>query len=209
VKLDVLKMDGSASGDSVELKPEIFEIKPNDHAIWFAVRAEMANRRQGTSSAKTRAQVSGGGKKPWPQKGRGTARAGSTRSPVWVHGGRVFGPTPRDYSMSMPKKLKSLARKSALSYKAKDKKITLVEDFVFDKPKTKQMAGLLKKFKIDQTKVLLLLPASNRTLLLTSRNLQHLEVREANGFSTYDVVKADILLIQKSALTKIHEVLGK
>lgn len=207
VKLEVKKIDGSGSGEQVMLKSEIFEIEPSKHTVWLAVVAELANRRQGTSKTKTRTEVRGGGKKPWKQKGRGTARSGSTRSPVWVGGGRVFGPEPRQYTKKMTKKMRSLARRSALAMKAQSEKIMVVEDFNFEAPLTKDMAKILKALSLDATKTLLLTPENDTTMWLSGRNIPKLSVKEAGVFSTYDVVKADTLLIQKSALAKISEVL--
>jgi len=209
VKLDVYKIDGSTTGEQLALAPEIFDIEPNDHAIWLAVTAELANRRQGTSATKNRSAVRGGGRKPWRQKGRGTARAGTIRSPLWVGGGRVFGPTPRSYTKKVPKKISRLARKSVLSYKAREKKVTLIEDFSFEKPKTKQMVEVLKQLQLDSTKTLLLVPKTDRSVWLSTRNLPYAAVKEAASFSAYDVLNADMLLIQKSALEKISEVLKK
>ena len=209
VKLDVYKIDGSTTGEQLVLAPEIFDIEPNDHAIWLAVTAELSNRRQGTAASKNRSAVRGGGKKPWRQKGRGTARAGTIRSPLWVGGGRVFGPTPRSYTKKVPKKISRLARKSVLSYKAREKKVKLVEDFSFEVPKTKQMGELLQKLQLNSIKTLILLPKTDRSIWLSSRNIPYVAVKEATSFSTYDVLNADMLLIQKSALEKISEVLKK
>ena len=209
VKLDVYKIDGTKTGEQLDLAPAIFEIEPNDHVVWLAVTAERANARQGTASTKTRGEVRGGGKKPWPQKGRGTARAGSIRSPIWVGGGRVFGPVPHTYKKRIPLKMRQLARRSALSSMAKGNNIRLVEDFSLEAPKTRQMAGILKALELSTKKTLLLTPQANRTLWLSGRNIPAMTVREASGFSTYDVVNAEMLLIQKSALGKINEVLGK
>jgi large subunit ribosomal protein L4 len=209
VKLDVYKTDGTKTGEQLDLAPAVFGIEPNDHVVWQAVTAERANARQGTSASKTRGEVRGGGKKPWPQKGRGTARAGSSRSPVWVGGGRVFGPVPHTYKKRIPLKVKQLARRSALSSMAKENKIRLVEDFSLEKPKTKTMTGILKALELTGKKTLLLTPQTSRTVWLSGRNIPVLCVREAAGFSTYDVVNAEMLLIQKSALGKINEVLGK
>jgi large subunit ribosomal protein L4 len=209
VKLDVYKIDGTATGEQVELSDSIFAIEPNDHAIWAAVTAEMANQRQGTSATKTRTMVSGGGKKPWKQKGRGGARAGSTRSPIWVGGGRVFGPHPRQYKTEVPKKLSRLARRSALSYKAKDQAIRVVEDFTFEAPKTGRVIDVLKKFEFGGKKALFLTGATDQTLVLSCRNVPTLSVKEASSFSTRDVLSADVLIIQKAGLSKIQEVLDK
>lgn len=209
MKLDIYKIDGSTTGEQLKLLPEIFSIEPNDHAIWFVVTAEMTNRRHGTVGTKNRSAVRGGGRKPWRQKGRGTARVGTIRSPLWRGGGRIFGPTPRSYRKRVPKKVNRLARKSALSYKAKEEKVRLVEDFSFETPKTKQMVDILKQLQLDATKTLLLVPQANRSVWLSGRNLPLLSVKESTGFSTYDVLNAEMLLIQKSALRKINEVLGK
>ena len=209
VKQDVLKIDGSTTGERLTLSPKVFGIEPSDHAIWFAVTAEMTNRRQGTAAAKNRSAVRGGGRKPWRQKGRGTARAGTIRSPLWVGGGRAFGPSTRSYKKRVSKKIGQIARKSVLSYKAKEEKVRLVEDFTFETPKTKQMIDILKQLQLDRTKTLLLIPETNRAVWLSCRNLPSLSVKEASGFSTYDVLNAEMLLIQKSALAKINEVLAK
>jgi large subunit ribosomal protein L4 len=209
VKLDVLKIDGTQTGEQADLSPEIFGIEPNDHAIWLVITAEQGNKRQGTASTKNRAAVSGGGKKPWAQKGRGTARAGSIRSPIWVGGGRVFGPEPRDHRKRIPIKIKLLARKSVLSYKAKENKIRLVEDFTLPAPKTKEMDRILKALQLSEIKTLLLLHKPDRLVWLSGRNIPALSVKDAGQFSAYDAMNSDMLLIQKSALTKINEVLGK
>jgi large subunit ribosomal protein L4 len=209
VKLDVYKTDGSSTGKKGTLRGDIFGIEPNDHVIWLAVTTEMANQRQGSASTKNRSAVRGGGRKPWRQKGRGTARAGTIRSPLWRGGGRIFGPTPKNYSKRVPKKMSRLARKSALTYKAKDAKIQLVEDFSFNIPKTRQMADILKQLQLNVTKTLLLVSQADHNIWLSGRNLPSLSIREAGSFSTYDVMNADVLLIQNGALDKINEVLGK
>ncbi len=209
MKLDVYTIDGKSTGEQVELSPDIFGIEPNEHAVWLAVTAEMDHKRQGTSSTKTRAMVSGGGKKPWPQKGRGTARAGSIRSPIWVGGGRAFGPEPRSYRTRLPQKVKKLARISVLSSKAKENKIRLVEDFAFDAPKTQRLNGILKALQLSDKKTLLLLNKPDRALWLSGRNIPTLSVKAAAAFSTVDAIHSDMLLIQKGALTKINEVMGK
>ena len=209
MKTDVFKIDGTKTGAQVTLPSKIFGIEPNTHVIWLAATAEMANRRHGNAATKNRSAVRGGGRKPWRQKGRGTARAGTIRSPLWVGGGRIFGPSPRNYTKRMTKKMGRLARKSALSHKAREEKIRLVEDFSFESPKTRQMLDILKNLQLNAVKTLLLVPEANQSIILSCRNLPLLSVRESACFSTYDVVHADMLLIQKSALTKINEVLGK
>ncbi len=156
MQLSVYKIDGTESQEKIDLPSNVFEVEPNHHLIYQAVRTYLSNQRQGTHKAKERSEVSGGGKKPWKQKGRGTARAGTTRSPVWVGGGTVHGPRPHTYKLSMTKKSAQLARKSALSLKAKYGEIMVVEDINFEKPKTKDFSSILKNLKADGKKVLML-----------------------------------------------------
>ncbi len=209
VKVDVFAIDGTKAAESIELPASIFEIAPNDHAIYLAVKAQMTNTRRGTAATKNRALVTGGGKKPWRQKGRGTARAGSIRSPLWKGGGTIFGPQPHPYIMKVNKKVKRLARKSALSYRAKDGAVVVVEDFGIDSGKTRDMFGILKNLNLNEKKVLLLVPKSDEKLWLASRNIYKLNVREAQNASTYDLLNNDVILIQKSAVGKLQEVLEK
>ncbi|OLD79630.1 MAG: 50S ribosomal protein L4, partial [Ignavibacteria bacterium 13_1_40CM_2_61_4] len=152
MELEIYKKDGTVSGDRVRLSPEVFEIQPNDHAIYQAVTTYLANRRQGTHKTKTYGEVSGSGKKPWKQKHTGRARVGAVRSPLWRGGGTIFGPVPRDYSKKLPKQVKQLARKSALSYKAKNASIKVVEDFTFEQPKTRELAAILKALQVSELK---------------------------------------------------------
>jgi large subunit ribosomal protein L4 len=203
MKLDILKIDGTASGDQIELSDSIFGIEPNDHAIYLAVKAYLANQRQGTHKAKERSEVSGGGKKPWKQKGRGGARAGTTRSPLWVGGGTVFGPRPRDYRQDLPKKVKKLARKSALSYKVKDEQIRIVEDFNFEAPKTKDFQQMLAALKVQGKKVLLLTGEASDAVYKSGRNISRVKVLQADKASTYDILNNQVLLLQKSAVNAI------
>lgn len=198
--LEVLKTDGSKSGEKVKLSADIFEIEPNEHAIYQAVRAYLNNQRQGTAKVKTRAEVRGGGKKPFKQKHTGMARQGSSRSPVMVGGGSIFGPKPRDYTTKLPTRLHRLARKSALSHKAKEGLIKVVEDFSFEGPKTKDMASILKALALDSSKTLLLMPKSDRNVVRSGRNIPYLMVLEADKASTYDFVNTRVLLMQKSAV---------
>lgn len=200
MRVDIYKTDGSKTGEQILLAPEIFEVEPNDHAIYMAVRAYLGAQRQGTHKTKTRGEVRGGGRKPWRQKHTGRARAGSSRSPLWRGGGRIFGPVPRDYDLKLPDKVKKLARKSALSQKAKQEKILVVEDFSFDEPKTKQMASVLKALALDGKKTLLLVPKSDRIVVKSGRNIPSLSILEANKASTYDIVDCHMLVIQKSAV---------
>lgn len=205
MKVDVYKIDGSLSGRQVELNPEVFAVEPNDHAIYLAVKAYLANQRQGTAKTKDRSEVRGGGRKPWRQKGRGTARAGSIRSPLWVGGGTVFGPKPRDYEMKLPKKVKHLARCSALTYKAKNNQIIVVEDFNFEVPKTKEMFNIIKSLNLSSKKTLLLTGDYSKTLYLSGRNIPTLNVLEAQKASTYDILNNSVLLLQESALDLINK----
>jgi large subunit ribosomal protein L4 len=200
MQVDVYKIDGSLSGEKIALDPGIFEMKPNDHAIYQVVRSIQANQRQGTHKVKPRNEVRGGGKKPFKQKKTGRARAGSTRSPLWVGGGSIFGPMPHDYVVKLPVKVKKLARKSALSYKAQENGVVVVEDFDFDAPKTKSMVTILKALSLEKKKTLLLTPKTERQLLKSGRNIPTLAVREADKASTFEILKNQVLLIQKSAV---------
>src|SRR5579872_3850542 len=203
MKVDIYKKDGSPSGSKIELPKDIFEVEPNDHAIWLAVKTYLAHQRQGTSKTKNRWEVRGGGKKPWKQKGRGTARSGSSRSPVWVGGGTVHGPEPRTYDLKVPKKVRQLARKSALTHKLKADQIRVVEDFTFDGIKTKNMVEVLKAFEADTKSALLLTPASDQTIWRSGRNIPTFAVKVADKASTYDILNNKLLLIQQSAVEKI------
>jgi large subunit ribosomal protein L4 len=200
MELNILKTDGTESGEKVKLSDEIFGIEPNEHAIYMAVRTFLDNKRQGTAKVKTRGEVRGGGKKPFKQKHTGMARQGSKRSPLMPGGGSIFGPQPRDYSSHLPKKMHRLARKSALSLRAKEGGIMVVEDFSFEQPKTKQMAQLLNALKIGSVKTLLLTPGTDQNVVRAGRNIPVLNILEANKASTYDFVNSRVLLIQKSAL---------
>jgi large subunit ribosomal protein L4 len=203
--LDVLKIDGSKSGDKIDLSDSIFAIEPNDHAIYLSVKAYLANQRQGTSKSKERGEVRGGGKKPWKQKGRGGARAGTSRSPLWVGGGTIFGPRPRDYRQDLPKKVRRLARKSALSYKAKDSQLLVIEDFNIELPKTKEFSKILSALKVNGKKVLLLTEVNNQSVYKSGRNIPKVKVLEASKASTYDLLNNQILILQKSAVKEIEK----
>lgn len=203
--LDILKIDGSKSGDKIDLSDSIFAIEPNDHAIYLSVKAFLANQRQGTSKSKERAEVRGGGKKPWKQKGRGGARAGTSRSPLWVGGGTIFGPRPRDYRQDLPKKVRRLARKSAFSYKVKDSQLLIVEDFNIEQPKTKEFSKILSALKVSGKKILLLTEANNSNVYKSGRNIPKVKVLEASKASTYDLLNNQILILQKSAVKEIEK----
>jgi len=200
MELEVYKKDGTKSGETVTLAPEVFEITPNDHAIYQAVRSIQANQRQGTHKVKGRSEVRGGGKKPFKQKKTGRARSGSTRSGVWVGGGSIFGPKPHDYVLKITAKVKALARKSALSYKAKDNSIVVVEDFSLDAPKTKDLTSVLKALSLYGKKTLLITSKNEESVYKSGRNIPTVNIREADKASTYDILDTQVLLIQKSAV---------
>ncbi len=208
MKLDVIKVDGSKSGETIELSDNIFGIEPNDHVIYLDVKAFLANQRQGTHKAKERGEVRGGGKKPWRQKGRGTARAGTTRSPLWVGGGTIFGPRPRSYTQKVNEKVKKLARKSALAYKAKANQIVVVEDFNFEEPRTKKFVELLNALGLSGKKVLLLTGENLTNVYLAGRNLPKVQVLEARNASTYHLLNNQVLVFQKSAVENLTKILN-
>ncbi|MBN1638383.1 MAG: 50S ribosomal protein L4 [Ignavibacteriales bacterium] len=200
MKHDVFKIDGTKSGNQVELSDNIFGIEPNEHVMYLAVKSYLANQRQGTHKTKERNEVRGGGKKPWRQKGRGGARAGTSRSPLWVGGGRIFGPKPRDYSEKLNKKVKSLARKSALSLKTKTNNIVVLEDFNFDEIKTRQFSKIVDAFEAKDKKLLLLTNGTLEKVYKSGRNIPNVQILEANKASTYDLLNNQVLFIQQSAI---------
>lgn len=203
--LDIYKTDGNASGDKIELTDDIFGIEPNDHAIYLSVKAFLAHQRQGTSKAKERSEVRGGGRKPFRQKGRGGARAGTSRSPLWVGGGTIFGPRPRTYRQNLPKKVKRLARKSAFSYKVKDEQLMVVEDFSFENPKTKEFTNILDALNATGKRVLLLTGKNDNVVYKSGRNITKVKVLEAAKASTYDILNNQVLIMQKSAVDVINK----
>jgi large subunit ribosomal protein L4 len=203
--LDIYKKDGNASGDKIELTDDIFGIEPNDHAIYLSVKAFLAHQRQGTSKAKERSEVRGGGRKPFRQKGRGGARAGTSRSPLWVGGGTIFGPRPRNYRQNLPKKLKRLARKSAFSYKVKDEQLMVIEDFSFENPKTKEFANILESLNATGKRILLLTGQNDNVVYKSGRNIPKVKILEAAKASTYDILNNQVLIMQKSAVDVINK----
>jgi len=209
MKLKVFGSDGNKTTAEVELNDAVFAIEPNDHAIWLDVKLIRANGRQGTHQTKGRSFVSGGGKKPFRQKGTGRARQGSSRAPHHVGGGRVFGPSPRDYKMKINKKVKALARRSALSYKAKEQKIVVVENFNYEKPSTKKIVDFLANLELSNKKVLLCTAENSPALVKSAANLYKVQICEAASFSTYDILKADTIILQEGVVNQINEVLGK
>lgn len=207
MEISVLSNKGKDTGRKISLSDAIYSIEPNDHAIYLDVKQYLANQRQGTHKSKERAEISGSTRKIKKQKGTGTARAGSIKSPIFRGGGRVFGPKPRDYSFKVNKKLKVLARKSALAYKAKENSISILEDLSFDAPKTKEYIELLNGLSLSNKKTLLVLPDDNKNVYLSSRNLKYAKVVTANGLNTYDLLHADNLLLSESSLEKIENLL--
>jgi len=193
----------------VQLPEAIFGVEPNDHAIYLDVKQYLANQRQGTHKSKQRNEIAGSTRKLYKQKGTGGARAGNIKSPLFNGGGRVFGPQPRDYSFKLNKKLKQLARKSALSYKAQDNNIVVLEDFSFDAVKTKNYAKLIADLNVANEKTLLVLPAANNNVYLSSRNIQKAKVITADQLNTYDVLNAGKLLLTAGSVKKLEEALAK
>ncbi len=202
--LDVYKIDGTKAGAKLEVADSVFGLEPNLHSIYLTVKAYLANQRQGTSKSKERSEVRGGGKKPWKQKGRGGARAGSSRSPLWVGGGTIFGPKPRDHRQYINKKVKSLAKKSALSHKIKDEQFVVLEDFNFDEIKTAQFVSILKNLKVDEKKVTLLTNGTLQNVYKSGRNIDRVKILEAQNASTYDILNNQVLIIQKSAVEYLN-----
>jgi large subunit ribosomal protein L4 len=207
MEIAVLNISGKETGRRVLLADEIYSVEPNDHAIYLDVKQFLANQRQGTHKAKERAEIARTTKKLKKQKGTGGARAGSMKSPVFIGGGRVFGPRPRSYSFKLNKKLKALARKSALSYKAKGDSIMVLESFNFDKPSTKNYINLMNGLSLSDKKTLLVLPENNSSVYLSSRNLPKAKVTTVNQLSTYDLLHADKLLICEQSVEKIEALL--
>ena len=209
MEVRVLNINGQETGRTVTLNESIFGIEPNDHVIYLDVKQYLANQRQGTAKTKERSEVSGSTRKLGRQKGGGGARRGDINSPVLVGGGRVFGPKPRDYGFKLNKKVKSLARRSALSYKAQENAIVVVEDFTMDVPKTKDFVNIAKNLKVDGKKTLLILPEVNKNVYLSARNLQRSEVMTASSLNTYKVLNADVLVVTENSLKTIDGILAK
>jgi large subunit ribosomal protein L4 len=209
MELEVYKISGDKTSKKVTLSDDIFGITPNDHAIWLDVKLILANQRQGTSKAKERSEVSGSTRKIKRQKGTGTARSGDINSPLMRGGGRVFGPRPRDYEFKLNKKLRTLARKSALAYKAQENGIMILEDFRFEEAKTKNFTAMLNSFNLTDKKTLVVMPDTDKNLVLSSRNLKKAKVMRAEMLNTYDILNANNLLIAESSVAIIEEILGK
>lgn len=209
MEISVLNIKGQDTGRKVVLDDAIFGIEPNDHAIYLDVRLLLANQRQGTAKSKERSEISGSTRKLGRQKGGGGARRGDINSPVLVGGARVFGPKPRDYGFKLNKKVRRLARKSALSYKAQENAIVVVEDFTFEAPKTKNFIEVINNLKVDGKKALFILPGTDKAVYLSARNLERAKVMAAAALNTYRVLDADVLVLSEGALSVIGENLNK
>ena len=209
MEINVLNIKGQETGRTVNLNEAIFGIEPNDHVIYLDVKQYMANQRQGTAKSKERSEHAGSTRKLGRQKGGGGARHGDINSPLLRGGGRVFGPKPRDYGFKLNKKVKQLSRRSALTYKAQENAILVLEDFNFEAPKTKEIINIAKNLKVDGKKLLFVLPDTNKNVYLSARNLQRAEVMEAASINTYKVLNADVLLITEKSLEVIDGILNK
>ncbi len=203
MEVSVYNIKGEDTGRKVTLNDAVFGIEPNDHVIYMAVKQYLANRRQGTHKSKERSEISGSTRKLGRQKGGGGARRGDINSPLLVGGARVFGPKPRDYSFKLNKKVKALARKSALSYRAKENSIMVVEDFTFEAPKTKQVVELVNNLKLSGKKLLVVLKESDKNVYLSARNLEKVNVQPISGMNTYNVLNANVLVLTEGALAAI------
>ncbi|HHE07603.1 MAG TPA: 50S ribosomal protein L4 [Chlorobaculum parvum] len=208
MELKVLNREGAETGEVVTLNDDIFAVEVSEHAMYLDVKAILANRRQGTHKTKTRAEVRGGGKKPFRQKGTGNARQGSSRSPIMVGGGTIFGPQPRSYEQKVNRKVKQLARRSALSSKAAAGQIVVVEDFSLESIKTRPVVDMLKNLGLAEKKTLFMMPHYDNVVSTSGRNIEKLNIKVADQVSTYDILNSQAVLFQKAALQKIEETLG-
>ena len=209
MEVSVLNINGQETGRKVALNDAIFGIEPNEHVLYLAVKQYLANQRQGTAKSKERSEVSGSTRKLGRQKGGGGARRGDINSPVLVGGGRVFGPKPRDYRQKLNKKVNILARKSALSYQAKENGIIVVEDFTLEAPKTKDFLNIVKNLKVEGKKVLVVLPTEDKNVYLSARNLKEAQVMGAANINTYKILNSEVLVIAESSLKTIDNILNK
>lgn len=209
MEVAIYNISGAETGKKATLNDEIFGIEPNNHAIYLDVKQYLANKRQGTHKSKQRNEVMGSTRKLKKQKGTGGARSGSILSPLFPGGGRVFGPVPRDYSFKLNKKLKQLARKSALTYKAKEDAVKVVEDFSMETPKTKEFLAVTKNLSLEGQKILLVLPETNPNVALSARNLQNVKVVLASNLNTYDVMNAGKLVLSEGSVNVINQMFGQ
>ena len=208
MEVAIYNISGAETGKKATLNDAIFGIEPNNHAIYLDVKQYLANKRQGTHKSKQRNEVAGSTRKLKKQKGTGGASSGSILSPLFPGGGRVFGPVPRDYSFKLNKKLKQLARKSALTYKAKENAITVVEDFAMEAPKTKEFIAITKNLKLEDKKILLVLPETNPVISLSARNLQNVKVIPASNLNTYDVMNAASIVLAETSIEAVNQMFG-
>ena len=209
MEVNVYNIKGEDTGRKITLNESIFGIEPNDHAIYLDVKQYLANCRQGTHKSKERSEISGSTRKIGRQKGGGGARRGDLNSPVLVGGGRVFGPTPRDYSFKLNKKVKALARKSALAYKAQNNEIIIIEDFQMEAPKTKEFVAITNNLKVSDKKLLMVLPEANKNVYLSARNLKGANVQTVSGLNTYRVLDAGVVVFTEQSLSAIDNILSK
>ena len=208
MKLPVFKRDGTPSSQTIEIPDSLLSFEPNDHAIWLTVRSEQAARHQGTHATKTRSFVRGGGRKPFRQKGRGMARQGTSRSPLMPGGSTIFGPQPHKYCVNVPEKVRRLARRSALLYKARDNQIRIVEDFTLEKPRTREMAGLFTSLGLSQARILFLTPEYDGTIARSVQNIHGAAVQKAEAASTLDLMTCSMIVLQQSAVPQLMKVLN-
>jgi len=205
MKIDIYNKTGKKTSKKVDLNKSVFNVKPSEHSIYLAVKSELAAKRQGNAHSKTRAEVRGGGTKPWKQKGTGRARIGSLRNPSRVHGGTAFGPRKRSYSLKVNKKIRLLARKSVLSMKVNDKKFMVIDDLNIDTSKTKDLLNILTLLDINNEKLIILSGEDNKSIYLSSRNLKNVKSKNVNSFSTCDVVDSSFLLLDKTSVDYLNE----
>ncbi len=208
MKISIHNIEGKDTGKKAELNDSVFGIEPNDHAIYLDIKQHMANRRQGTHKAKERGEIRASTRKIKKQKGTGTARAGAISNPLFRGGGRVFGPRPRTYDSKLNKKLKQLARRSALSYKAKEKGIIVLEDFTLEAPKTSEFVKINNNLKVSDKKSLFILNHTDKSIYLSSRNLKNSSVINASELTTYDIVNASVIVLSKSSIEVLDQILG-
>ncbi len=209
MKVAVLDINGKETGRNIDISDSVFGIEPNNHAMYLDVKQHLANLRQGTHKAKERAEIKGSTRKIKKQKGTGTARAGSIKSPIFKGGGRVFGPRVRDYSQKLNKKLKRLARKSALSQKLADKQLFIVEDFIFEAPKTKEFKKVLSSFDVENKKSTFVLTDNNKNVYLSSRNLDRTKVVKHSELNTYTLLNSNFVFISEAQVEFLQDILGK
>ncbi len=205
MKIEVFNIQGEKTGRTVELPDDIFGIEPHEHSVYLSVKQYLANQRQGTHKSKERSEIAGSTRKLHRQKGTGGSRKGDIKNPLYHGGGRIFGPKPRDYSQQLNKKVKALARKSALSSKAKSDAIVVIEDFAFEAPKTKAYLNILKALNLDEKKTLLVTPEYEKEVLLSVRNLPNAAITRAGDLNTYEILRANTLILSEGSIEKIKE----